>query len=222
MSWILDEQHEIVWYKLTNIRGMHLRTQDPARSRLKTVRTLQNLENPAHTQRNRTASKYGNDYMVVDSGTSEIVISDVNLSHVIVLAEEVEMEHRNGTLIISEYRSKVLIGTGRITVTLNLVFRSPTLHMEILSCHILDAHGITNEISERMCLLANRAWSSWCLEMIFRVDDKACTPSGLYGPLENIVRHLHFWNNPIFLDGSGRKRKISFCTDECDIVMRKQ
>lgn len=90
--------------------------------------------------------------------------------------DEVEVELANGSTVISNPKGEVVIDTGKKEVTSGTVVYILFLQLNILSCSVLDEHGITAVISVGVGNFINSECSNKCPENIpRRVNDSLHT-----------------------------------------------
>lgn len=100
------------------------------RLEIKQEERLTMVRNPIklhYCQWSKSIDKRDNNYMIIDSGALEHVISDVGLFQKIMEVDEVEVELADGSTDTFKYRGKALVDTGMKTVVLSSVFFIPNL-----------------------------------------------------------------------------------------------
>lgn len=80
--------------------------------------------------------------MIIDSGTSEHVISGVGLFETIGDVDKGEVELSDRSTVPSKYKGKVLVHTERMTLKMITIFLILKVQLYLQSCSRFDEHGI--------------------------------------------------------------------------------
>lgn len=123
------------------------------REKMEQVRTPVKLY---YHQRDEWTDKCDNDYMIIDSAAWEQFISDIDLFKTIMEVDKVEVDLFDRTTVTSEYIGKVLVDTGIMIIVLSNAFFIPNLQLNLISCSVLEKHGITTVISNSIYILIHR------------------------------------------------------------------
>lgn len=109
-----------------------------------------------YPQLNGRTKQEGSDFMMIHNGASEAAVANGGLFHAVIEVDGVEVELENSSTVISDHEGEVALDTGRTKVTLRTVFYISTLQCNLLSCSIVEEHGVTIIIADRRCHFMDR------------------------------------------------------------------
>lgn len=127
---------------------------------------------------------------MIDRNESEHVISDIRLFRTIMERDEVEVKLAERCTVTSQFRGKMLVETGEITVVLRTASFIQNQQLNPLSCSKPDEHGIITVVSNRVFILIDRRQISDCLGKICRRDSDSLHTINKVRPEDKCRRKL--------------------------------